>query len=68
MILIADKLILCGSCGERIGLENRHGSSERGIVMLKDSFVVADGPISGTRRDGDLIFFCNEKCKDKTRV
>ena len=58
MILIADKLILCGSCGERIGFQSGK-FGQQGITILKDRYVVA-----GDER----IYFCNQQCKDKTRV
>lgn len=60
MILIADKQILCGSCGARIGLEGKQYLDDPcSILMVKDRYVVSGD---------DWIFYCNQKCKDKTRV
>ena len=56
MILIADKQILCGSCGAQIGLEYKTTAD---ILILKNKYVVSGD---------DWIFYCNQKCKDKARV
>jgi len=60
MILIADKQILCGSCGARIGLEVFKWPGDNfSLLMVKDKYVVSGD---------DWIFYCNQKCKDKSRV
>lgn len=62
MILVADKQILCGSCGARIGLEALKGHLPEGVpsvLIVKDKYVVSGD---------DWIFYCNQKCKDKSRV
>jgi hypothetical protein len=61
MILIADKQVLCGSCGARIGLESSMvpGHIATGVLIVKDKYVVSGD---------DWIFYCNQKCKEKASV
>lgn len=72
MILTADKLILCGTCGARIGLMSKGignaiaalmGGDTSGIgavTLMKDRYIVHDGNCE--------TFYCNEKCKAKANV
>lgn len=64
MILIADRLILCGTCGARIGLEKTEVPQEsRVITILKDREVV-----HAFQGETDLVFYCNSRCRDKAKV
>jgi hypothetical protein len=56
MLIVADKQILCGSCGALVGL--RFELREQ-TVVLKDSYVVIVSP---------KFYFCNSTCKERAQV
>jgi hypothetical protein len=59
VLIVADKQILCGSCGKLVGLEKRD-DSDTVLFVVKDRYVVAT-PHPGR-------FFCNVTCKERAQV
>jgi hypothetical protein len=55
VLIVADKQILCGSCGALVGL--KYGDW---APLLKDRCVV--------RSADEKVFYCNPKCKQRAQV
>jgi hypothetical protein len=54
VLIVADKQILCGSCGALVGLR-----VDKTAVVVKDSYVVVVSP---------KFYFCNITCKERAQV
>lgn len=59
MLIVADKQILCATCGALIGLVRQPGGAIPIATLLKDRYVVF---VSADRA------YCNFTCKQKAQV
>jgi hypothetical protein len=56
MLIVADKQILCGSCGALVGLFAFHSMN---VTLLKDGYVVFVSVKEA---------YCNSTCKERAQV
>ena len=55
MLIVADKQILCATCGKLVGLQ----VVKTQVVVVKDSYVVVISP---------KYYFCNSTCRERAQV